>query len=92
MAKDDVMDRRQTFERDLARLLNRHCMEMGSNTPDFVLAQFLNQCLVAFDCAVNQQVLGGGGGFDFDTYIRSVLEQAVAERKRWKGDSPVTGP
>ena len=37
------------FRKELEELLNRHSMENGSNTPDFMLATYLNACLVAFD-------------------------------------------
>lgn len=37
---------------ELAALLNKHSAENGSDTPDFVLAQFLLNCLHAFDVAV----------------------------------------
>jgi hypothetical protein len=39
------------FRPQLESLLNRNCMENGSNTPDFILAEYLRQCLVAFDQA-----------------------------------------
>jgi hypothetical protein len=41
------------LRRDLAEVINRHSRENGSNTPDYVLAQYLCQCLDAFDMAVN---------------------------------------
>lgn len=34
-----------TFEKELSNLLNRHSMENGSNTPDYMLAQYLRNCL-----------------------------------------------
>ncbi len=37
---------------ELVVLLNRHSRENESNSPDFVLAQFLLDSLEAFDCAV----------------------------------------
>jgi hypothetical protein len=37
---------------DLVALLNRHSRENESNTPDFVLAQFLLDSLEAFDAAI----------------------------------------
>lgn len=40
------------FERELEELLNRHSMENGSNTPDFVLAEYLSACLYAFNASV----------------------------------------
>lgn len=40
---------------DLAALLNRHSMENGSDTPDFILARFLTGCLRSFDEAVSDR-------------------------------------
>jgi len=41
------------FRDELEHLLNAQSMENGSNTPDFILAKYLEQCLAAFDLAVN---------------------------------------
>lgn len=48
------------FRGALENLLNQHSMENGSNTPDFVLATYLRNCLDAFDWAVNQRDLWYG--------------------------------
>lgn len=40
------------FRKELENLINRHCMENGSNTPDFILARYMAECLDAFDKAV----------------------------------------
>ena len=40
------------FRAELTDLLNRYCMESGSDTPDFILAEYLTNCLHAFDDAV----------------------------------------
>ena len=40
-----------TLQQELVAVLNRHSAENGSNTPDFILAQFLLGCLAAFDGA-----------------------------------------
>ena len=40
------------FLRDLKGLINKHGMESGSDTPDYILAIFLERCLNAFDSAV----------------------------------------
>ena len=37
---------------DIMVLLNKHSAENRSNTPDFILAQYLERCLWAFDTAV----------------------------------------
>lgn len=40
------------LEIELSSLLNRHSQENASNTPDFVLAQFLLASLAAFNASV----------------------------------------
>lgn len=40
------------FRKEIETAINRHSMENGSNTPDFILAQYLADCLRAFDHAV----------------------------------------
>jgi hypothetical protein len=42
-----------SFRREVESAINRHSMENGSNTPDFILAMYLVECLAAFDRAVN---------------------------------------
>lgn len=39
----------ETFTSELCTLINKHSMENGSNTPDFVLAEYLTHCLLAFN-------------------------------------------
>ena len=38
----------ENFETELAHLINRHSIENASNTPDFLLAEYLMACLKAF--------------------------------------------
>ena len=45
----------QVFRRELQELINRHSRENASNTPDFILAQYLDGCLANFDTAVQQR-------------------------------------
>jgi len=42
---------RQEFRRELEQVINKHSMENGSDTPDFVLADYLIDALDAFDKA-----------------------------------------
>jgi hypothetical protein len=44
-----------TLTDDLAKLLNKHCAENASNTPDYILAQYMMSCLSAFNTAVQQR-------------------------------------
>jgi hypothetical protein len=46
------MDDETTFAGELAVLLNKYSKEQGSNTPDYILADFVRQSLGAFDAGV----------------------------------------
>lgn len=41
-----------TFQQALAQVINRHSREQPSNTPDFVLASYLEGCLESYERAV----------------------------------------
>ena len=43
------------FKQELKDVINRHSMENGSNTPDFILAEYLLACLEAFDKATRER-------------------------------------
>jgi len=40
-----------TFREKLEKLINECSMENGSDTPDFILAEYLDDCLTAYDKA-----------------------------------------
>lgn len=42
---------RKELVRDIAAVLNKHSAENNSDTPDFILAEFLVDTLVAYDQA-----------------------------------------
>lgn len=44
-----------TFEKELEQLINRHSKENASNTPDFILAEYVSGCLGAFNAAVDSR-------------------------------------
>jgi hypothetical protein len=41
-----LTEKEEKFRDELEELINRHSMENGSNTPDFVLAEYLVKCLI----------------------------------------------
>lgn len=43
------------FREDIERVINCHSMENGSDTPDWILARYLEACLAAFDAAVQER-------------------------------------
>lgn len=44
-----------TFQDELIFLINKHSKENDSNTPDYILAGYIQWCLVAFNTAVQQR-------------------------------------
>jgi hypothetical protein len=45
----------RSFQEELTGLINRHGMDDGSGTPDFLLAEFLCDCLASWDVAVSKR-------------------------------------
>ena len=39
----------ENFKRDLAKLINIYSLEAVSNTPDFIIAEYLTNTLLEFD-------------------------------------------
>lgn len=46
---------RTQFVRDLTVLINRYSRENGSDTPDFILAEYLMRCLDTWNAATVQR-------------------------------------
>lgn len=44
-----------SFEKELQQLINKHSRENASNTPDFILAMYMMNCLEAFEQATQQR-------------------------------------
>lgn len=49
-----------TFEEALTNLINRYSMENGSNTPDYILAKYLCECLDNYDNIVRTREMWHG--------------------------------
>ena len=43
------------FRKELQSLLNKHSKENGSDTPDWILADYLTDCLASFDLATQRR-------------------------------------
>jgi len=43
------------FKQSIEKALNKTLRKNASDTPDFILAQYLDACLVAFDAAINER-------------------------------------
>ena len=55
MSKREFKEEIAEFEKELKYLINEHGKENGSDTPDFILAQYLLGCLDVFNTAVQQR-------------------------------------
>jgi hypothetical protein len=44
-----------SFRDEPESIINRHNIEDGSNTPDFILADYLRDCLRAFNAATKER-------------------------------------
>jgi len=51
-----------SFPYELQELINRHSIEGGSNTPDYILAEYLKGCLENFDMCVRRREQHCGSG------------------------------
>ena len=40
---------KKTFKKELLSLINTYCMEADSDTPDYILAEYMVQCLKLFN-------------------------------------------
>jgi hypothetical protein len=47
--------KQNTLRDDIENAINSHSAENSSDTPDFILAQYLVRCLEAFDQAIRQR-------------------------------------
>ena len=68
-----------TFRQELEQLLNRYSKENGSDSPDFILAQYLIDCLDVYDRAVRaREVWYGRISFNHE---KEVLPIKVEEKE-----------
>lgn len=55
------IEKQKAFEQDIAEVINRYSMENESNTPDFILAQFVSTMLGVLAVAIEQRKMWVGG-------------------------------
>lgn len=68
---------RPSFEKELEGLINRHSMESGSNTPDYILVEFMKNSLENFHQATRLRDNWYGGK-------RSVIND---QAEKWETES-----
>ena len=67
------------LEKDLAGLINSECRENDSNTPDFLLAEFMMKCLDAFELANNKREVWFGVHLDILNDWERLIMTAMSE-------------
>ena len=50
------MSQEKTFQQELEALINKHSLERHSDTPDFILAEYMATCLHALNKAVVERL------------------------------------
>ena len=76
---------REVFRNDLTNLINCHSLENASNTPDWILAEFLDDCFVTVmdNCEFNRKS-------SLPKYLIKCLKafnKASRAREKWYGTS-----
>lgn len=76
--------REYNFEERLSHLLNEFSKENASDTPDFVLANYLEQCLTAFNLATHrrEQFYGRACGGQIKKQPMDEIESAEYEGEK----------
>jgi len=69
------------FEKELESLVNKHSIENESDTPDFILAQYLTGCLTVFTTAIQRREKWNGRDPrpTLTTEVDETYEQAKAD-------------
>jgi hypothetical protein len=84
----------ETFRKELTELINKHSIDTATNTPDYILADYMIKCLGAFDHAVNykksEETLGEPASANTDN---AVTQESITttEPMHREGKKPQTG-
>lgn len=89
--------KKRTFRRELAALINKYSREGESNTPDFILAEYLINCLKAYESAANSRDAWYGriqrpGRQEYPVGIETPRLVSIAEVRDEIGRSPGEEP
>lgn len=82
-----------TLKKDIQDAINRASAENGSDTPDFILAEYLTDCLSAYDRALVAREKWYGRSMGFPSHLPEASEVQKGIRKKLKdekGNGPVT--
>jgi len=74
-----TQEKEESIKRDLAHVINCHSLENGSNTPDFILAEYLYDCLMAFNQTSRKREKWYGRGLSIGLNDTNILETALID-------------
>jgi len=70
---------RHEMRAEFEKTINRHCAENGSDTPDFILAEYLTGCLATYDRALKAREQWYGREITALTPVGRVLADVFSE-------------
>lgn len=72
--------KRGDLVRDIAKVINKHSVENSCDTPDFMLAEYLVQCLAVFSGITNQRDSWHEAGSIKNTSTEDLYAEAAKKR------------
>ena len=76
------------LEKNLTHLINSESRENDSNTPDFLLSEFMMNCLDAFELASNKREVWYGVRLDILNNWEELIMQAIGEASMCWSETP----
>ncbi len=80
--------KKTNLEGSLSDLINCESREQDSNTPDFILAEFMMSCLDAFELASNRREVWYGVELDILNDWQKLIMTAIGEASMCWSDVP----
>lgn len=75
------------FLKDLTGLINKYSKENSSNTPDWILAEYLESCLEVFNKTINKTAPLHQIVKSFQAESLTAFVDALSARTKWYGSS-----
>jgi len=76
------------LEKGISQLINSESRENDSNTPDFILAEFMMNCLDAFELANNKREVWYGVTLDILNDWEELIMTAIGEASMCWSETP----
>jgi len=83
-----TIEKKTELEKGIAKLINGESRENDSNTPDFLLAEFMMACLDAFELANNKREVWYGVTLDIQNDWEELIMTAIGEASMCWSETP----